>query len=93
MVKRQKQNPSGLKAVILFIVVIGIAFGCVAGYRYVIRELYPMEYSDYVERYSYENRLDKYLVYAVIKSAGNTSFRYFVIDNRKPCFLLGPFFK
>lgn len=33
--------------------------------------MYPTKYSEYVEKYSEENELDKYLVYAIIKTESN----------------------
>ena len=37
----------------------------------VLRQIYPLQYETYVEKYSEENNLDKYLVYAVIKVESN----------------------
>ena len=55
---------------IIIILVAALALG-VIGYfaadRY-MRYSYPIKYENYVERYARENNLDKYLVYAVIKT-------------------------
>lgn len=37
----------------------------------VLQNIYPIKYSEYVEKYSEENGLDKYLVYALIKAESN----------------------
>ena len=37
----------------------------------VLRQIYPLQYETYVEKYSEKNNLDKYLVYAVIKVESN----------------------
>lgn len=37
----------------------------------ILKKIYPTEYAEYVEKYSVENNLDKYLVYAVIKAESN----------------------
>lgn len=37
----------------------------------ILKRIYPMEYSEYVEKYSKENGLDKYLIYAIIKAESN----------------------
>ena len=37
----------------------------------ILKLIYPTEYSEYVEKYSEENGLDKYLVYAMIKAESN----------------------
>ena len=43
-----------------------VAVGCTV-YHFIIREIYPVEYSDYVEAYAVEYGVPKALVYAVIK--------------------------
>ena len=37
----------------------------------VLKLIYPTKYSEFVEKYSEENGLDKYLVYAIIKAESN----------------------
>lgn len=37
----------------------------------ILKNIYPTKYSEYVEKYSEENGLDKYLVYAIIKAESN----------------------
>ncbi|MBE7024388.1 MAG: lytic transglycosylase domain-containing protein [Ruminococcaceae bacterium] len=37
------------------------------GKEFVLKNIYPVKYQDYVERYAEEYSLDKYLVYSVIK--------------------------
>lgn len=37
----------------------------------ILKKIYPTKYSEYVEKYSEENDLDKYLVYALIKTESN----------------------
>ena len=37
----------------------------------ILKYIYPTKYSEYVEKYSEENGLDKYLVYAIIKAESN----------------------
>lgn len=37
----------------------------------VLKQIYPIQYQTYVEKYSEENNLDKYLVYAIIKVESN----------------------
>lgn len=38
---------------------------------FVLKKIYPIKYSEYVEKYSEENGIDKYLVYAIIKAESN----------------------
>ena len=37
----------------------------------ILKMIYPIKYSEYVDKYSEENGLDKYLVYAIIKAESN----------------------
>ena len=37
----------------------------------ILKAIYPIEYSDYVEKYATENNIDKYLIYAIIKAESN----------------------
>lgn len=37
----------------------------------ILKAIYPIEYSDYVEKYAKENNIDKYLIYAIIKAESN----------------------
>lgn len=43
----------------------------IIGYNAIMKYLYPQKYSDYVEQYSTEFKVDKNLVYAVIKCESN----------------------
>ena len=36
-----------------------------------MKKIYPLKYSEYVEKYSEEYNIDKYLVYAIIKAESN----------------------
>lgn len=71
-VRRHKVSPARkiITAVLFLLVFAGVAVVL----KHVIlqiyvkaqRQLYPLTYSDYVEKYSRENDIDKYLIYAVI---------------------------
>ena len=39
--------------------------------KVVMKKIYPLKYSEYVEKYSEEYNIDKYLVYAIIKAESN----------------------
>ncbi len=45
-----------------------LLIGGIWGYNSIMKAVYPLKYSAYVEKYASENGLDKYLVYAVIKT-------------------------
>ena len=49
------------------------------GYGYFIRNTHPIKYENYVERYARDNKVDKYLVYAVIKT--ESSYRPDAVSN------------
>lgn len=64
--RRRSKAPIIIVGILIFALIIGVAgfFGC----RYYIYNAYPLEYQEYVERYAKENNINKYLVYAVIKT-------------------------
>lgn len=37
----------------------------------ILKKVYPIQYSEYVEQYSTQNQLDKYMIYAIIKAESN----------------------
>lgn len=57
-----------IKKVIIFALIVIIAF---VGISFAIGKLYPIEYEDYVSKYSKEYGVDETLVYAVIKTESN----------------------
>lgn len=62
---KKKQRGKPFAAVILCIVaVLGVLFG----YKTFVRQTHPIKYEELVERYSKEFGVDKYFVYAVIKT-------------------------
>ena len=69
MIKRRQKNPAA--AIVVVIIVIAALILAVSGY-YVytlyVQNDHPLEYQNYVEKYSREYDVDKYLVYAVIKT-------------------------
>lgn len=67
MIKRQKKK-SGLKILIILLILVFICAGLYFGYKYWIARTHPISYSQYVETYARQNNIDKYLVYAVIKT-------------------------
>lgn len=59
---------------IILIILLGAYFTCFKVIRIqdkILKKVYPIKYSEYVEKYSEENGLDKYLVYAIIKAESN----------------------
>lgn len=64
---RRKRNKAPIiVGILVFALIIGVTG--FFGYRYYIYNAYPLEYQTYVERYAKENNINKYLVYAVIKT-------------------------
>ncbi len=64
----RKKKKSGIKIIgVLITLVIIAAVGTFAS-RYVLEYLYPLEYTEYVEKYARQYKLDNYMVYAVIKA-------------------------
>lgn len=63
-----------IKILIVLILLLTIYFICfkVLKLQYrILKNIYPIQYSEYIEKYSEENGLDKYLVYAIIKAESN----------------------
>lgn len=69
-----------IKACLIFVVIAGILFGafCVTG-KSVMKMLYPMKYTELVEKYSAEYGIEKELLYAVIKT--ESSFNPNAVSN------------
>lgn len=66
--RRQKNNTTPLVIIIIVISVLLLIVGGYYGYSVYLERTYPLEYEEYVEKYSKEYNVDKYLVYAVIKT-------------------------
>ena len=56
---------------IIFIVIFGINYNKIKNMT--LKKIYKIEYSEYVEKYSEEYQVDKYLIYAIIKAESNFS--------------------
>ena len=64
-----KRKKRALPVVISIVaVLLVLAAAAYFGYGRLLEALFPIKYENYVERYSRENGLDKYFVYAVIKT-------------------------
>lgn len=59
--------------IILFILIaiIAIVFSIIKNKKSIMKALYIIKYSEYVEKYSKEFEVDKYLIYATIKAESN----------------------
>ena len=56
---------------ILLVIIYFVCFKVIRVQDKILKNIYPIKYSEYVEKYSEENNLDKYLVYAIIKTESN----------------------
>lgn len=79
MVKRQKKKKTLLIIIVLIIAAALLGAGAYFGYRKYAEETHPLKYQTYVEYYSSQNGLDKYFVYAVIKT--ESGFRPEAVSN------------
>lgn len=66
--RRQKNNTLPLVITIIVIAAMIVGLGGYYVYTIYIERSHPLEYKAYVEKYSKEYNVDKYLVYAVIKT-------------------------
>lgn len=66
--QKKHKKSSAIKAVILLVIVGLLCIGGYFGYKYWIADTHPLQYTDYIEYYAEQNNIDKFLVYAVIKT-------------------------
>ena len=55
----------------IFLLIYFILFRVVELDRIIMKKIYPLKYSEYVEKYSKEYDIDPYMVYAIIKAESN----------------------
>ena len=63
-----------LKLLIIFIILLMayfILFKIVRVQDKILKQIYPIKYSEYVTKYAEENNVDKYMIYAIIKAESN----------------------
>lgn len=77
--KRRKRNRAPVALVMLLIVAILLGLVGYFGYGVYLDKTYPLGYQTYVERYSKEYGVDKYFVYAVIRT--ESGFRPDAVSN------------
>jgi len=66
--RKKKISKAPVIAVVLAIILIALAIAGYFGYELYLDSAYPLKYEYYVERYSKEYNVDKYFVYAVIRT-------------------------
>lgn len=66
-----KKITTFLIVLIIFLVLYFVCFKIVRVQDIILKNVYPTKYSEYVEKYSKENNLDKYMIYAIIKAESN----------------------
>lgn len=66
--RRRKKNLAHVIVPVSIVVAVLLLIAAYFGYYKYIKESYPIKYQAHVERYAAENHLDKYFVYAVIKT-------------------------
>lgn len=66
--RRRKRSKAPLIIAIVVVAAALLTIGGYFGYNEYIKSAYPLKYKNYVEKYAAQNHLDKYLVYAVIKT-------------------------
>ena len=75
--KKKEKKVSWLKRITYIIIALGIIL--IASYAY-LKNAFPIKYSNYVDYFSLEYDLDKYLVYSIIKIESN--FNEVAISNK-----------
>ena len=66
--RKKKKLPVGFKIIILAALIAACVFLVPEAAR---REVYPTRYDEYVEQYSEKYNIDKYFIYAIIKTESN----------------------
>ncbi len=61
----------GKTIILLLFLVVGIGTMIYYGYNFFLKKAYPIEYDEYVSKYSEKYNVEKALVFAVIKSESN----------------------
>ncbi|MBQ8171409.1 MAG: lytic transglycosylase domain-containing protein [Oscillospiraceae bacterium] len=76
MQKYQKKKKHTGALIVVWLLILAVIAGIgYFGYQYYIRETHPIGYGSYVEKYAAEYGIDKYLVYAVIKTESSYDHR------------------
>ena len=60
-----------LTILIIILIIYFIIFKIIKINKIVMKKIYPLKYSEYIEKYSNEYNIDKYMVYAIIKAESN----------------------
>ena len=66
--KRSRGKPVVTGLIVVLVIALIAAVGLYFAYDRYLRSSHPIKYENYVERYARDNHIDKYLVYAVIKT-------------------------
>ena len=76
-----------MKKTIIFLVIVLIIVGILfLSKDYILKKIYKIEYKEYVEKYSDEYNVDKFLVYSIIKIESN--FNEGALSNKGACGLM-----
>lgn len=78
MKERKKQQAKAIKIVIAIVIIL---ITIIIARKAIITINYPQKYSEYVEKYSKENGIEKELIYAMIKAESH--FKQDVISNKE----------
>lgn len=68
---KKKMKKFNKKFFIILAVCICVIVLCISNYKNILKKIYKTDYSQYVEKYSYENNVDPLLVYSIIKAESN----------------------
>ena len=76
-----------MKKTIIFLVIVLIIVGILfLNKDYILKKIYKIEYKEYVEKYSEEYNVDKFLVYSIIKAESN--FNEGALSSKGACGLM-----
>ncbi len=66
-----KKTHRTILMIVIILIVLLFIFKLFNIQNIILKIIYPIKYSEYVDKYSYENNIDRLLIYAIIKAESN----------------------
>lgn len=81
MTRKKQKMRNTIKPLIVLLILIGLVMLVIGMKRILVKVSYPEKYTNYVEKYAQEYKIEKELIYAIIKAESN--FREDVISKKE----------
>ena len=66
-----KKSAKFITIIIIILLIFFILFKVINIDNIIMKKIYPLKYSEYIEKYSKEYNIDSYMIYAIIKAESN----------------------